>query len=85
MAMWGINISYYKKQNVDNVDNLVDSYIYGKPVSTKNDQKYKDFQEFVEWCRNVLCKSVFHEKIHMFMQHIMLINMWIMWITLSLK
>jgi len=27
---------------------LVDSYIYGKPVSTKNDRKYKDFQEFVE-------------------------------------
>ena len=25
------------------------------------------------------------KKIHMFMQHIMLINMWIMWITLSLK
>jgi len=24
MAMWGINISHYKKQNVDNVDNLVD-------------------------------------------------------------
>ena len=44
------------------MDNLVDSYIYGKPVSTKKDRKYKDFQEFVEWCRNVLCKSVFHEK-----------------------
>lgn len=48
MAMWGINISNYKKQNVDNVDNLVDSYIYGKPDLTKNDRKYKDFQEFVE-------------------------------------
>ena len=28
MAMWGINISHYKKQNVDNVDNKKVEHIF---------------------------------------------------------
>lgn len=67
---------------MDNVDNLVDSFYYGKPNSTKNGRKCGKMRNFWKGGRVVLCKWIIHEKIHMFMQHQMLINMWIMWITL---
>ena len=67
---------------MDNVDNLVDSFHYGKPVLTENDWNFNENQDFDKNGSAVLCKCLIHEKIHMSMQLLMLINMWIMWITL---
>lgn len=72
-------------KNVDNVDNLVDSFHYWKPVSTEKYRKFNENREFDRSVSGILCKCLIHEKIHMLMQLIMLINMWIMWITLSGK
>ena len=71
--------------NVDNVDNLVDSFYYGKPQSTEKDCKIDKNRYFLKGVNKILCKCIIHEKIHMPIQLIMLINMWIMWITLSGK
>ena len=70
---------------MDNVDNLVDSFHYWKPHSTENDCNFKENQDSDKNGFTVLCKCLIHEKIHMPIQLIMLINMWIMWITLSGK
>lgn len=70
---------------MDNVDNLVESFCYWKPVSTEKDRKIDKIRIFWMQVCNILCKCLIHEKIHMLTQLIMLINMWIMWITLSGK
>ena len=67
---------------MDNVDNLVDRLDYGKPDSTKKDTKNGKIHVFCEETEKLLCKCLIHEKIHMLIQLFMLINMWIMWITL---
>jgi len=68
--------------NVDNVDNLVERFYYGKLISTGNVKKTGKLQAFEIAVWKILCKCIIHERIHMSIQLIMLINMWIMWITL---
>lgn len=70
---------------MDNVDNLVDRFDYGKPFSTKTDRKTGKTGIFTGRGQNILCKYIIHEKIHMPIQLEMLISMWIMWITLRGK
>ncbi len=70
---------------MDNVDNLVERFCYWKLFSTKNDEKTGKTGVLAEERGGLLCKCIIHEKIHMLIQLLMLINMWIMWITLPGK
>ena len=56
--------------NVDNVDNLVERFYYGKLISTGNVKKTGKMQAFEVGVWKILCKCIIHERIH------------IMWITL---
>ena len=52
--------------DVDNVDNLVDSFRYGKPDSTEKPWKLGENKDFDKIGIPVLCKCLIHGKIHMF-------------------
>lgn len=79
---YGKMVNNINVDNVDNVDNLVERFYYGKLISTGNVKKTGKMQAFEVGVWKILCKCIIHERIHMIIQLIMLINMWIMWVTL---